>query len=1325
MKIKFSVPQKNCPWPLGHLAATIWRDVRRGITLCLRADISPPCRFFLLPGRSRQGGAALVVVLAFVVLLTGLVLAFLANAVNNRTLAGSSVSQTKAELFAQGVADTIISDLKQEIVLGSTNTVVTTGNVTASIYRALAPANVVPALVGSTGDNGLENLVKRSVCGQPFCPGGASRASVSSSTNVSLNGRSITAARWNKPLLLPATSVSDLTPLEAVGFIAPDWILVARDGSNPPNWSANMKASASNSTMVVARYAYTIYDEGGLLDANVAGHPANTPAAQIGAKTSLAYADLMQLGGNASLTQIQNDNFIGWRNYASARPDRSDAGKHTFDSASASNYCNAVNSNSTGFLAVGNRSLNGGESDRMFASRQQLIQFFMQKLGGGSKLQAALQYLGTFSRCLNQPSFSPDPDRPRIQSPGALSAAGTWDRSAYRGGNDACGLDNNINPSFLSERAKSPFTRNDGAIAVVGEPLVKKRFDLRRLAWLTYKGPSSSRAMGDADMQQVLANGISAEFLARGTDANILSYFGLAWDAGGYWTYAHGSPNGHLIGRLEDLDREPDFFELIKASINAGSLGKSAASGAPSNLGGAYQHCLDISTEYQLIQIGANIIDQSDADGFPTSIIFNSKEFSGVENLPALYRTNYSWAYESLPDPLLGSDEDYRAVPVGTVLRSPGNAALYLIPNMWNIHDQNDIAVRGAAYALGNPRPDQLRIVANTSGPNFANPWEAGAKMRREPVGPLPQIDFPSAIAYRPLAAENATLSFSDGKGTLFREPTRLWKVNLPDGSNLASSMNATVDRNDKTQRVGFYVGSVPVEEIYTPDVPTGTSYIIKPNNMMFSYSATAEAWFGCSGAMTFQTQYCDGSGNWHNYDVKYWDFQGVAFACTPNFYSADPANNGQLYSASGNALGNDMMGWDPRSARFNMDKGEAGPKTCLDYRGSTLSKDFCVVPTARPGTEYIGNTQMCGQSGGANSMFYDTPSYDLLAGNRGNSGMGTQNSPWVVTANSHHQFNADADGVVRRAMGAYVPVSAVGATTSSIGLAQATATAYVSGTGTANATQSLSRPMILNRPFKTVDELSYTFKGTPYKNLDFFTPESGDAALLDVFCVGDNSNPDGLAAGKINLNTRQIPVLVAVLSGAMYDELTAGSLLSAAENQKIAAALVARTTGTNAWQGPLSNVGELVGRFVGRNVPGVDVTSQGVQTGNGAMGNNYYACNYESPGSNWGSSGNTMTYSGLSADLDKSVFTAATHKAVAPYIQRLRQSAIRPLVACGQTRVWNLMIDFFAQTGRYPQSAASLSNFIVEAEKRYWLHVAIDRFTGQIIDSQLESVTE
>jgi hypothetical protein len=74
------------------------------------------------------------------------------------------------------------------------------------------------------------------------------------------------------------------------------------------------------------------------------------------------------------------------------------------------------------------------------------------------------------------------------------------------------------------------------------------------------------------------------------------------------------------------------------------------------------------------------------------------------------------------------------------------------------------------------------------------------------------------------------------------------------------------------------------------------------------------------------------------------------------------------------------------------------------------------------------------------------------------------------------------------------------------------------------------------------------------------------------------------------------------------------------------------------------------------------------------------------------------------------------------------RESIARALGEVTQTRTWNLMIDVIAQSGRYPATAttaADLPKFIVEGEQRYWVHVAIDRLTGEVIDRQIEVVNE
>jgi hypothetical protein len=86
---------------------------------------------------------------------------------------------------------------------------------------------------------------------------------------------------------------------------------------------------------------------------------------------------------------------------------------------------------------------------------------------------------------------------------------------------------------------------------------------------------------------------------------------------------------------------------------------------------------------------------------------------------------------------------------------------------------------------------------------------------------------------------------------------------------------------------------------------------------------------------------------------------------------------------------------------------------------------------------------------------------------------------------------------------------------------------------------------------------------------------------------------------------------------------------------------------------------------------------------------------------------------------------TAAVRSSATGTGEEARELISRSLAEVGQTRTWNLLIDLIAQSGRYPPNATSLAQFVVEGEKRYWLHVAIDRFTGEVIDRQLEAVYE
>jgi hypothetical protein len=284
----------------------------------------------------------------------------------------------------------------------------------------------------------------------------------------------------------------------------------------------------------------------------------------------------------------------------------------------------------------------------------------------------------------------------------------------------------------------------------------------------------------------------------------------------------------------------------------------------------------------------------------------------------------------------------------------------------------------------------------------------------------------------------------------------------------------------------------------------------------------------------------------------------------------------------------------------------------------------------------------------------------------------------------------------------------------------------------------------MLHRPFRSVGELGYVFSDTPWRNLDFSTAESGGSALLDVFCINDTDNPNGLIAGKVNLNTRQSPVLKAILAEAYLDPVLLSGTAATAQIDAastadlVARALVAHTTGTSSGLGPLENVSELVGKFISKT-PINDLGSMLNGGTNGTLNSSlgFYDGKMSYAGfsdGGWDTSAQTPKLSSPATDVYSAYQNSSTFSTnsndngtqdTISYIQRFREAPIRALAASGQTRVWNLLIDVVAQTGRYPESAADLSKFVVEGEQHYWVHVAIDRYTGQIIDKQIEVVKE
>src|SRR6266481_7844624 len=111
---------------------------------------------------ARERAAALIIVLAFVVLLMGLVVAYLSRATSDRPVAHSSVNQSKADQLAASAMDLVIGGLRQEITGPSPTP--------TPPYFPLPNANMLPLRFGNPAGvpDPIPNLVRRSVRTDPI-----------------------------------------------------------------------------------------------------------------------------------------------------------------------------------------------------------------------------------------------------------------------------------------------------------------------------------------------------------------------------------------------------------------------------------------------------------------------------------------------------------------------------------------------------------------------------------------------------------------------------------------------------------------------------------------------------------------------------------------------------------------------------------------------------------------------------------------------------------------------------------------------------------------------------------------------------------------------------------------------------------------------------------------------------------------------------------------------------------------------------------------------------------------------------------------------------
>src|SRR4029077_8399300 len=448
-------------------------------------------------------------------LLTGLALAYFSHTASDRRLAQASFHDASAHLLAHTALDIIVSSLKREIAVAEVN---------------VTKANIQPQRSGD--DASIPNLIRRSVRNDAISPPGVpSLASTVSSGPVDpLNPKrgEITRARWNPHYLIPA----------AATFTPPDWVLVTLRGPNPAPLPSD----------VVGRYAFAVYDEGGLLDMNLAGFPAWTGSSadnpeptptpwqvNVGRKGIIAFADFGALPPPPTSSQMNK--IVGWRNYGTTKQTATSFRRFSFQldpnaqqdtwGSYLLDFGDAPYSDPSIYpvISVPSDFPSNDRTDQAFMTRKELLR--LQGSIGFS--QDLLQYMGTFSRERNRPA----PD---------------W-RS-------------------LNERSPDRFPMN--AIGLV-KPVTPDS--------VTTRGRGNGEGRG---------NGWRGRGRYRGSVRDILGMFGLAWVNGtgtdksqltywGRWQYVGeqqpSEPNNNPLAYIPPLRGRLEFIKILNYALNVANPG--------------------------------------------------------------------------------------------------------------------------------------------------------------------------------------------------------------------------------------------------------------------------------------------------------------------------------------------------------------------------------------------------------------------------------------------------------------------------------------------------------------------------------------------------------------------------------------------------------------------------------------------------------------------------------------------------------------------------------------------------------------------------------
>jgi hypothetical protein len=1179
-------------------------------------------------------GIALVVVVALVGLLTLLTVALLTLVTFSRQTNNLEAESRKSEVFAQAAFRTVVADLTHEMVQGA-------AGVTES---KLDDGTILRRFDFTNRPAGL--TVARAVKSAVFDDTALVKQSASGvrfhphGGSPPQRASAESTASGSEPLAPEVWAKPQLLrpSLTLTEDTAPDWIYVTRDGRNPVSFSTALKqretATGTNPMYVIGRYAFNLYDTSGLLDLNAAGHPEDEPG-------------LQRVGHKGSLALAD---LAGLPGMSPAGVTELTRWKHRWSEVAAVASADGIidendylrRSEGSGWQVLAG-------NDNLFLNRQDLLRF--ARLRPQCLPESALPRFTHFSRDLDAPSWQPHPKRPRVAT------------TAAKGGNDAYRAENEVNPDLMSfSKARQSH-------------LLQRRFPLDRLQWVATPGKDGPLDPAKAER-----------------------FFGLRW-ASDHWVYTHARANGDLY-TLQDVppEREPNFFEILRATVLCGSLGRQYgatgfAAGAELNnwshkLGG-----IDGSINLNILEMGACLIDQADRDSYPTAISLRgaSRDFwaFGKEDVPYLYRT-LAVPYRSKRLAAKVYYDDGKLAPTETY-----EVSMTLQVGLWRPHQPAKTTAGPENFRI---RPQHVDLFGGSMF-YLQGGWRVPGKAGNVPYPPTEiregDYSYWGGPNYRTSNPELFPKTFT---GEEFIE------VNIPAAST-AFREPQTVHSEKHAQANGYTASGATVavmpDDLRWAGVPSGfrSVYGFLAGRGM---TARMEAEDGPGGVhdgsrlgqgffrgepIEFLLEYRAEDGSWRPYqraEFSYFSTFSRHFAREPYWKSAswvwgsfliDPrtarfggiGGTHQNWTQSTNPINAPQSGPDAFAPRLHWPEGAAmrwENVQSVTFDGAQLYSgvwSWWRQPAKNTGWNYNSDVEWWMNMNHAGCLENDDKAWK---------------QPYTLAY-------LDPDGVLRQGVGAD---NLWGKSILGNPMSRRYSVNLNSGKLTPSAPLA-GRPLVLNRPFRAVGELAHAFRGTPWRDIDFLRGSSPDAGLLDVFSLYEDpataATTDLVAeakapvvAGRVNLNTASEEVIAALLRGTAIDE---GRYLEAGLAAKLAKEVYQWLHSNAAGQGPLTSKAGLVGSAV------PDATAKGLI--------------YQLSGS-------------LPENDDKS-------------INDRREVAVRALADGTTVRAWNFLLDLVVQTGQLTPGATSLQQFQAAAERRFWVHFAIDRPTGQVIGVQWEPVVD